>query len=478
MNSRSLKFQLIVWYAGLLAGCFVLLGAGAYFVIEGYLVRSLKQSQFRRARLIGQLVIDESKHDRLSDVGSEIETRYAPGINDRFVRISNGNGEVLYSSTVPPSFSFNPNAFPPPGWPSGDEVSTRFPLASRREMLVTAHAIRLANGSRFLIETGAPLDELRDDLRQWVIFLLGGLPLVALISIGGGYVLIRRALTPVDRIAATAERITSHNLGERLPIARTGDELERLAVALNLMIARLEEAFQHSRRFMADASHELRTPLTVLRGELESLVQEKNLPADLTERLGSALEEVERLVNIVEGLFAISRLDAGEAQAEWVKFDLARLATATADQMSLLGEDKQIKVTCATGDHVWVEGDRARMKQVVVNLLDNAIKYTAPGGAVGLTVSSRDGKAWLEISDNGIGIAPEDLPRVFERFYRVDEARSRELGGAGLGLSIVKSICTAHHGHVEALSTPGHGSVFRVELPLASHTNGKNGHKP
>jgi signal transduction histidine kinase len=228
---------------------------------------------------------------------------------------------------------------------------------------------------------------------------------------------------------------------------------------------------------MADASHELRTPLTVLRGELESFVQEPGLAPEMPERLGSALEELERLVNIVEGLFAISRLDAGEAQAESVKFDLAKLAASTTDQMSLLGEDKHIKITCAATNDVWVEGDRARMKQVVVNLLDNAIKYTPQGGAVDLKVRARDGKAILEVTDNGIGIPKESLPRVFERFYRVDEARSRELGGAGLGLSIVKSICTAHHGQVEATSTPGQGSVFRVELPLTSAPSNKNNGK-
>jgi heavy metal sensor kinase len=291
---------------------------------------------------------------------------------------------------------------------------------------------------------------------------------VGLIALGGGYVLVKRALSPVDRIAASAERISSQNLSERLPVAQTGDELERLSVALNRMIERLDEAFQHSRRFVADASHELRTPLTVLRGELESLVQEPKSTPEWHERLGSALEEVERLTNIVEGLFAISRLDAGEAAAEWVKFELGELAAGTADQMALLAEDKDIQVTCTAAKGVWVEGDRSRMKQVIVNLLDNAIKYTPRDGAVNLTVGTQDSKALLEVADNGTGIPPEALPRVFERFYRVDKARSREQGGAGLGLSIVKSICTAHHGRVEARSTPGQGSRFRVELPLAA----------
>jgi heavy metal sensor kinase len=477
VNTRSLKFQLIVWYASLLAGGFVLLGAAAYVALERYLVGALKESQFRRARQIAQLVTDESKKSQLSNAGSEIEARYAPGLNDRFVRVSRQNGEVVYLSSAPPSFSFLPATLPPPVWPSKPEAARRVSLGNRREMLLTSHSVAVQGGERCLVETGALLDEVQQDLRQWLILLIAGLPVVAAIAIGGGYFLIKRALTPVDQIAATAERIGSHNLSQRLPVAHTGDELERLSITLNHMIHRLEEAFQHSRRFMADASHELRTPLTVLRGELETFVQEPGLSPEMRERLGSALEELERLVNIVEGLFAISRLDAGDAQAESVKFDLGKLASSTSDQMSLLGEDKNIKITCAAVNDVWIEGDRARMKQVVVNLLDNAIKYTPQGGAVGLNVRTRDGKAVLEVTDNGIGIPTDSLPRVFERFYRVDEARSRELGGAGLGLSIVKSICAAHHGHVEASSTPGQGSVFRVELPLTSAPSNKNNGK-
>jgi heavy metal sensor kinase len=335
-------------------------------------------------------------------------------------------------------------------------------------MLLTAHTVQLPEGTAYLVETGAPTDQVQADLRKWLVFLLAMLPVVAVIALGGGFVLIKRALSPVAQIASTAERISSQNLSERLPVAQTGDELERLSIALNHMIQRLEQAFQYSQRFVADASHELRTPMTVLRGELESFIQEPPSPEEARERLGSALEEVERLTGIVDGLLAISRLDAGEAAAEWVKFDLAQLATSTADQISLLAEDKNIQVTCSTDKEVWVEGDRARMKQVVVNLLDNAIKYTPPGGAVGLSVTPTDKRAVLEVADNGIGIAPEALPRVFERFFRVDDARSRDLGGAGLGLSIVKSICVAHHGKVEAASTLGKGSRFRVELPLSS----------
>jgi heavy metal sensor kinase len=478
MNTRSIRFQLIVWYAGLVAGCFVVLGAAAYFALDTWLTAQLKGSLARRAGLIAQLVADQDKRQHLSSVGSEIDARYAPESSDRFVRISDTRGEALYHSATPVSQRFFPDRFPRPEWPARRQGSQRFKLGGGSEMLVCSLVVDLPDHRQYLVETGGLLDDVHADLRQWLVLLLAGLPVFGLISIGGGYVLIKRVLKPVDRIAATAERIGSHNLSERLPVAKTGDELERLSITLNRMIERLDEAFQNSRRFMADASHELRTPLTILRGEMETFAQEEGLSPEMRERLGAGLEELERLVSVVEGLFSISRLDAGEAQAEWVKFDLRGLAAATADQMSLLGEDKKITINSSgNGEKVWVEGDRARMKQVVVNLLDNAIKYTPQGGEVGISVTARNGRAMLEVTDTGIGIPPDALPRVFERFYRVDEARSRELGGAGLGLSIVKSICAAHHGRVEALSTPGHGSTFRVELPLAASAAIKtNGH--
>ena len=469
MNTRSLKFQLIAWYAGLLTVCFAALGVVTYFVLQNSLVGSLRENQLRRARQVAQLLGERLQQGTAAQVGEEIEARYAPALNGRLVRITRSDGAVLYLSSPPRDQTFDPAILPPPIWSgSQSETARQTPLLGSRKMLLTAHSLQMPSGERYLIETGAPMDEVEADLRNWLVFLLALLPLVAAITLGGGYLLVKRALTSVDRITVSAERISSHNLSERLPVARTGDELERLSIALNHMIERLDAAFQHSRRFVADASHELRTPMTVLRGELESIVQQPELTPEWRDRLGSALEEVDRLAHIVEGLFAISRLDAGEAAAEWMPVDLAQLATSTADQMSLLAEDKHIAVTCLGTLGVWVEGDHARLKQVVVNLLDNAIKYTGAGGAVSLRVMAQNDHAVLEVEDNGIGIPAEALASVFDRFFRVDKARSRERGGAGLGLSIVKSICTAHHGRVEVRSTPGQGSVFRVELPLAS----------
>jgi heavy metal sensor kinase len=474
MNTRSLEFRLIGWYAGLLFGLFGILGVSTYWVLRTSLAGSLKENQLRRARQIGQLLREEIERRDEGGVGAQVQARYAPDLNDRFVRIARQDGGLVYLSPGPRSQSFDPAAVPPPEWTGEEERAREVPLVGGRRMLLAGHPVKMPGSGLYLVEVGAPMDEVQADLRHWLVFLLAMLPVVGGIALGGGYVLVKRALAPVDRISRSAERISSHNLSERLPVPHTGDELERLSVALNHMIERLDEAFQHSRRFVADASHELRTPLTVVRGELESFVTDEGLSAEWRERLGSALEEVDRLASIVEGLFAISRLDAGEAASEWVTFDLGRLVASTADQMALLAEDKKIQVACTGSKGVWVQGDRARMKQVVVNLLDNAIKYTPEGGAVSLKVEAGNGKAILEVADNGPGIPAEALTRVFERFFRVDKARSRQEGGAGLGLSIVKSICAAHHGGVDVTSEPGRGSRFRVELPSARPNAGND----
>jgi len=283
-------------------------------------------------------------------------------------------------------------------------------------------------------------------------------------------------LRPVEEIRQKAAQITSRNLSERLPVVHTGDELERLATDLNRMIARLEESFQQINRFSADASHELRTPLTVLQGELEAIAQKgHNLPEDVRDTIGSALEETQRLAKIVENLLAISRLEAGEARVQPVRLDFAELARTTADQMKLLAEEKRISLTSDGSEPVEVEADPSRLKQVVVNLLDNAIKYTPEGGNVSISVTRRDHRAILEVADTGLGISANDLPHIFDRFYRADKARSRQMGGTGLGLSIVRSICQAHGGQVTVNSAEGRGSRFRVELPLSTSIRSQSG---
>jgi heavy metal sensor kinase len=467
MNPRSIRFRLIIWYAGLLTGVFLLFGIVLFQVLRGYLEHSLAQTLIRRSEQIAVSLLDGVDKTGERYVADQITARYAPENYDRFIRITRPDGGVLYASGR--TTSFDPSGLHPLAVNTvhGDLVQ-KVVLDDGSRLLVTVKVFQSSEGHRFLIESGGPMAPIETILSHLFFSLLIGVPLLGLVAVGGGLFLVSRALAPVVQIARSAEHITLHNLNERLPLTNTGDELEHLSLALNRMIARLNEAFEQNRRFLADASHELRTPLAALRGEMESVVEQARTLPELSDRAGSVLEEVDRLAKIVDALFAISRLDAGESQQEWERFDLAPLAASTTEQMSLLAEDKGIAVACNVQGKVSVDGDRARIKQVVVNLLDNAIKYTPPGGTINLNVHARGGKAVLEVVDTGMGIPASALPHIFERFYRVDQARSRDAGGAGLGLAIVKSICAAHGGKVEVESAEGKGSQFTVELPLAT----------
>jgi heavy metal sensor kinase len=467
MNTRSLSFRLVAWYAGVLTTVFVLLALLTFFLLQHYLEANLLDIQTRRARQIAGTLVAHAGRGGEPTLGNEVESLYSPEINDRFIRISRADGEVVYASGTPRDQLFEPSRVPAA---AGNflEGSARKVQLSGGSLLIAAVPATGSDGTLYRVEVGTSGAAAEETLAQVLIMLAVGLPVAVGVAVAGGFLLVHRALEPVERIALKAEEITQQSLSERLPVVESGDELERLSLSLNRMISRLEDAIRGSKQFVADASHELRTPLTVMRGELESLAQDARLASDTREALGSVLEEVARLGEIVESLFALSRLDAADAGGGWQRFDLAELAATTAEQMSLLATDKDIRLACDSTPGVVVEGERARLKQVIVNLLDNAIKYTARGGHIALSVRREGAYAVLEVTDDGIGIPSEALPHVFKRFFRADSSRSREPGGAGLGLAIVESICAAHGAEVEAISTAGHGSTFRVRQPLAA----------
>jgi heavy metal sensor kinase len=467
VNTHSIRFRLAAWHAVLFTAVFAVLGTLLYVSVKQYLDDTLLETQGRRARQIAETLLENAPHTGEPYVVSEIKSLYSPELSNRFIRVSRKDGSVLYMSGPPNDQSFDPSRVPPLELGNTAESARLQRIDDGRSLLIAAFRAATADGSTYVVEVGTSAEPVDRFARHLLMLLVLGLPLVLAVAAAGGYLLARRALKPVESLAMKAEIITQHNLSERLPITNTGDELERLSVALNHMITRLDDAFINSKRFVADASHELRTPLTVIQGGLENLAGDTKIPAELRDRIGSTLEDVERLGKIVQKLFALSRLDAGEAQEEWIRLDLAALAGATSDQMLLLAEDKNIRVTRDTGNPVYVMGDRARLKQVVVNLLDNAVKYTPRGGSVRLKVHEASGRGVLEIADTGVGIPAEAVPLVFERFFRVGRDRSLEEDGAGLGLAIVKSICVAHGGRVDVESAVSSGSRFVVTLPLA-----------
>lgn len=440
----------------------VAFGACTYQSVKTNLYNESQHILMRRIQVVADTIL--TVYTSPKEISQAINTLFFPTATNRFVRVLRGDGSILYISDQPKDGGFDPNKISIPH----DMTPLRFEhMNNGNDIIVVAKAVTAGN-KHYIVEMGGYAEDIENALKELVLTLLYGLPVAIIVTSAGGYILLRRALEPVEEITAAAGTITVSNLKERLPVQQTGDAIEQLSVTLNQMLARLEDSYQQASRFSADASHELRTPLTIMRSELEALARSKTIPANYRETVAGILEEAERLSRISENLFALSRFDAGEGKVKHVRFDLAELAVNTADQMSLLAEEKQITLSIHTQYRVFSQGDPERIKQVVVNLLDNAIKYTPRSGEIGLSVKEENHKAVLEISDNGIGIAAAELSHVFERFYRTDKVRSRELGGAGLGLSIVRSIIQAHGGNVDILSRgEGKGTLCRVELPLA-----------
>ncbi len=462
MNTSSLHFRLIAWYSALVVLVVVILGALTYHSVQNRLTELAVKTLTRRAQSLDTTILDDLSPQ---SVANRIHAVYSPEANSRFIRIIKADGTVLYVSGPPTNELFDPSEIPLPPHPLSSVLTRQIPIRSGFNLLLITAPAKI-NGENWTVEIGLPTDLIDSALNGVLMTLCFTLPLLIVIAAAGGYYLVRLSLKPVEDIRATAEQITFGNLSSRLPTPATGDALEHLSITLNQMLERLETAYRQASRFSADASHELRTPLTIMRTELESILTEQ-LPQHLRERLGSVLEESEYMSRITESLFAISRLEAGEAKMNNTRIDLVQLVRSTVEQMHLLAEEKKIVMEINAEAEVPVTADQARLRQVVVNLLDNALKYTHPGGMVFIRISALYPHAYLEIRDNGIGIAEAALPYVFERFYRADQARVRSHGGAGLGLPIVRSVVQAHGGSVDINSVEGTGTEVIVELPLA-----------
>jgi signal transduction histidine kinase len=274
-------------------------------------------------------------------------------------------------------------------------------------------------------------------------------------------------LAPVDKITRAAEEINSNNLAKRLDVPRSGDELQRLSQTLNRMLDRLEVSFDRITQFTADASHELRTPLALMRTTTEVSLRTSQTVADYREAQAEILAELEKTSSLVEKLMLLARADAGVETLQRMPVNVAECLREASKDGQILAEAKQVKFSAEfDAKDLVVEGDSHALHRLFLILIDNAVKYTPPGGSVRLELTRNNGSAIAEFRDTGIGVSAEDLPHIFERFYRADKARSREFGGVGLGLSIARWVAEAHKGRIEVQSTPGSGSVFRVRLPL------------
>jgi heavy metal sensor kinase len=326
-------------------------------------------------------------------------------------------------------------------------------------------ARRLAYRNRaFRVLALGSLDAIAADLQTVRRTFYVALPMLLLLAGGGGYLLTRRGLAPLGRMAEQSQRITGQNLSVRLEIGRAAEELESLAASFNELLARLDQSFDTMRRFVQDASHELRTPLAIIRGEADVALSRDRTAAEYRESLAAIQDESQRLSRLVDDLLNLARADAGRVQIKVEDLYLNELLSECCRSVQPLAAARQIDLQCRCAEDIAFRGDEVLLRRMVVNLLDNAVRYTLPGGKVSATLEAQGPDVRIRVTDTGIGIDAEASRHVFERFYRADQARSRQQDGFGLGLSIVKWIAESHQGGVELASQPGAGSTFTVSL--------------
>lgn len=469
INFRSIHFRLTFWYVLVLAFILLAFSILVYFSLAHSLNRDIDITVQAQAEWIVGLIgstdneIEFVDFDELTD---ELTQNSTGSKKNLYIQIRQGTGNVIYHSDQLDHDLISSKESIQRAVQNKSTIETIIDPSIGRVRLVTMPV--KDEEIIYLVQVGADFKGVHSVIRRLLSILIGSGVIALMAAIFGGRFLMQKAMKPVDEITKTARKIEAENLNQRLVVPPTGDELSQLASTLNEMIDRLEHSFRQIRQFTADASHELRTPLTVMRGQVEVTLRKERPIEEYRQVLESNLEEAEWMSKIVENLLTLSRADAGEITLEAKSVSLGQLLEDAYEECKILAEIKNIQVFLDKIQKVEVIGDELRLRQLLWNLIDNAVKYTLAGGKIHLSLETDGVFAKLKVEDTGIGISQEDLPRIFDRFFRVDKARSREMSGSGLGLSIVRWIVNAHKGHIEVVSRLGEGSCFTVLLPLDS----------
>ncbi|MCC7103954.1 MAG: HAMP domain-containing histidine kinase, partial [Chloroflexi bacterium] len=418
--------------------------------------------------------VDLTKRGLIFSADSGTPGRLPPvAIGLDVVRIWDLNGRPVFDYTAPPGL---PAAEPP----TRDALTTDGPRYDRVQaadgagVRLYAELIQEKGKPLGIVQVGRSEADLEAMLGQLRLLGLLGLAVAVVLAWSGGSFLAARALAPVDRITRAANRIGAEGLSERLSIQLPNDELGRLATAFNAMIERLEQAFQRQQRFTADASHELRTPLAIIRSQAELARDRPREPAYDTAAFASLYEESERLGRLVESLLVLARADAGAA-LRLAPIDLEALVAEVSQQAILRAQGRGLQLITRIAETPPVRGDETWLVQLLLNLLDNALRHTPAGGVVTVSLAPAPGGLRLEVADTGGGIPAEHLPRLFERFYRVDTARGHATGGSGLGLAICAWVARAHGGRLEIASEVGRGTTVSLWLPAVEPPQSSSG---
>ena len=457
----SIRIRLTIWFVLLLALVLVAFGSGVYLLMRHSLYQSLEESIESRAGTLFELVQFEEGRPYLE--GQGLVAGLDPG--ERLNRLYDRNGSLTFddgatNSNIPVNSDAVAKSL------AGESVSYRARGGPEAEVMrLQTFSIFREGRAVGVLEVGQSEDDVSETLAILVWIMGIAYPLTLLLASLGGVFLAGRALAPVDEITSLARRLSAGGLGQRLNLPPSNDELGRLAQTFDEMIARLDEAFRRQRQFAADASHEMRTPLTIIKGQIDVSLQMERNPVVYREVLQGVNEEVDRLIRLAGSLLTLTRADAGQIPLMMEIIDVGDIVAGILDQVRPAAEAKQVNLQFSGGPPASIQADEDLLLQLMLNLVDNAVKYTPSGGWVNVGWTANDGQVTLRVADNGVGIQEEHHQYIFDRFYRVDKARGRAEGGVGLGLAISRWITEAHDGRIWVDSAPGEGSTFTVVLP-------------
>jgi len=460
MKKLSIGVRLTVWYLAIFLAAQVAFGAGLWIMLRSHLYDLADDTLEGQLEDLKSFLAAQDKDTPDARLQELVKQTYALEHSGDFFELHAADGSLIYRS---PFLQAHPVDF------ANVRHRHHGPFRNIRIEHGIYHFTQQpveANGRTYTALFGTPIDDVVDTLTLVRTYLLMLAPMVFVLAAAGGYWLSRRALAPVDTLVKTAHEISGSNLHSRLPQLRTGDELQRLSDTLNEMLARIEAAFQRVTEFTADASHELRTPISLMRTEAELALRRSRNETEYRESLNHILQEAERTTGLIEQLLAIARADSGREILHFEPVNLQQTLRGVAASWQQVASIRNLEFSSQIDDDSYVQGDATLLRRLVDILLDNAFKYTPSPGSIRLSLERSDGNAIIKVQDSGIGIAQEDQQKIFERFYRVDKARSRSEGGAGLGLSIAQWIAAQHRGTISVESKVQGGSTFCVELPV------------
>ena len=467
LTALSIRSRLTAWYVILLAIILILFSVLLNYFLSKRLYESVDNSLTVSATVVSTSATMRLTGSPLPGLNQFFDQFLREGNLNKFYRIYDGSGSVGSRSG-----NISASEFPLSGTAYADALKginsyETFKVGGKHPIRVITMPVMVNDKLVNLVQVGTSLQAVQETLRNLKIILFTAVPSVLIFAALFARFMARRALKPISRIIDTARDIgQGQELSKRIPVLKIKDELGQLALTFNEMMNRLENSFKQMRQFSSDASHELRTPLTVLKGQNELILSKLRKPEEYQEVISSNLEEINYMSKVLEDLFLLSKSDENQVSLDCKQVNLKPLVEEVCKHAEVLAEEKNIKIIIAFLEVVQVKGDEVRLRQMSWNILQNGIKYTQCGGELKVSLQNDGEFALMTIQDTGIGIPEEDLGFIFNRFYRVDKARSRDEGGSGLGLSICRQIAEAHKGTIEVQSKLGVGTRFKIRIPL------------